>query len=335
MNQVQGPHIVVIGGGTGSFTLLNALKNHTDTITALVNMADDGGSTGLLRDEFGVLPPGDIRQCLVALSQSSDELRELFNYRYPHGSTMEGHSFGNLLLSTVEMMTDDFARAVELASRVLNITGKVVPITLTNCMLVLQDGNQLVKGQHEIKWHTFDHRQPNVRLYLEPDAHANPEAVNAIAAADMVVIAPGNLYASLVPAMLVDGIRQALDQAKARVVYICNLVNKPHHTKDFAVHDYVNELETYIGKGTIDCVLYNIDIPTPELIKKYAHDNEYPVRVEQQALDEASYMAYGGHFLAANALLNPNDTLIKRSLIRHNAEAVVTKLMELAEQARR
>lgn len=328
------PHIVVIGGGTGSFTLLQALKKHTRNITALVNMADDGGSTGQLRDEFGVLPPGDVRQCLVALSESSEELRTLFNYRYPAGSSWEGHSFGNLFLSTVEMTTNDFAEAVNVASKVLNIRGKVVPMTLTNCKLCMNLGSERVVGQYKIETTPFSGKSDAPTLWLEPDAVISPEAKSAIARADLIVIAPGNLYASLMPALLVNGVKEALSDAKARVVYVCNLINKPNHTADFAVHDYVSELERVVGRGIIDIVLYNTDKPTADLLQKYALDGEFPVRVDLERLKNADYRAISGNFLAhKGAERNENDIFIHRSLIRHDARAVTTYLSRILNGA--
>jgi uncharacterized cofD-like protein len=324
------PHIVVIGGGTGSFTLLQALKSQTPYLTALVNMADDGGSTGVLRDELGVLPPGDVRQCLVALSESPGKLRELFNYRFPEG-TFAGHSFGNLFLSAVEKMTDDFGEAVRLASDVLQITGEVVPVTLDRCNLVLRDGqgNVKVRGQYAIETSDFDGRtQP--QLVFEPEAVLNPRAREALVQADLIVIAPGNLYSSLVPALMVSGMSEALQQAKAPVAYVCNLVNKPTQTKNFAVHDYVSELERIAGDGVIDTVLYNTDQPSAKILDAYALDGEYPVVIDQHALEQASYTAIGGNFLSHSSQeRDSNDTFILRSLIRHDVEAIAQALLGL------
>lgn len=322
----QNSRIVVIGGGTGSFTLLQELKKLTKNITALVNMADDGGSTGVLRDEFGVLPPGDIRQCLVALSESSDELRTLFNYRYPAGSSWEGHSFGNLFISTVEMTTNNFADAVKVASKVLNIRGKVVPMTLTNCKLSMNIKGSHVVGQYNIENTQFRGKDDRPDLWLEPSAEINPDANKAISRADLIVIAPGNLYASLLPALLVSGVKEALATATAPVVYVGNLINKPNHTANFAVHDYVDEIERFIG-NTIDSVLFNTMEPTYDLLQKYALDGEFPVTVDQKALQGKHYRAIGGNFLAKQgAVRDPNDTFIYRSLIRHDARAVATCL---------
>jgi uncharacterized cofD-like protein len=210
----RGPKIVVIGGGTGSFSVLSGLKNYAHDITAIVNMSDDGGSTGILRDELGVLPPGDIRQCLVALSQSDQIMRDLFNYRFAEG-TFEGHSFGNLFLTALEKVTGSFDAAVGTASQVLNISGRVVPVTLTNSQLVLAraDGTRLT-GQHAIEGAQLT---PRPKLSLTPSPTLNPEAAATIAAADLIVIAPGNLYASLAPTLIVPGLGAAVAGSPAKV----------------------------------------------------------------------------------------------------------------------
>lgn len=325
---IKNPKIVVIGGGTGSFTLLQSLKHLTPNLTALVNMADDGGSTGILRDELGVLPPGDIRQCLVAMSDAPLALRELFNYRFPEDTSLSGHSFGNLFLSAVEKMTDDFGEAVQLASRVLHISGQVIPVTLSNCNLCLQVDKLLVKGQYEIETTNFtDQAKP--KLWLEPHAKLNPLARAAILGSDLVVIAPGNLYASLIPALLPIGMKKVLADTKAPVVYVCNLVNKPQHTAQFMVQDYVAELERFVGP-VIDYVLYNTDQPSAEILEAYAVEGERPVTVNKSSLKNQRYQAIGGHFLSHQVRQrNPNDKLILRSLIRHDAQAITKALRQL------
>lgn len=324
------PNIVVIGGGTGSFMLLSALKLHPANLTALVNMADSGGSTGLLRDELGVLPPGDIRQCLVALSDAPQELRDLFNFRFPE-SSLGGHSFGNLFLSAVESMTHDFNDAVRIAGDVLRIKGRVLPITLTNCQLVLQTATDRIVGQYTIAETALS---PSLagrpRLLLEPTAVMTELSGQAILEADLVIIAPGNLYGSLAPALLVEGVGTALADTAATVVFVCNLVNKPNHTSGFAVHDYAAEIERFAGSDILDYVLYNSDEPDEALLARYALDQEYPVRIDSEALRRAHYVAQSGAFLSrGDAQRNPHDTLIHRSLIRHDGEALMAALIEL------
>lgn len=326
---VQSPKFVVIGGGTGSFTLLRQLKAYVQDITALVSMADDGGSTGVLRDELGVLPPGDVRQCLVALSNSSADLRELFNYRFPKESSFSGHSFGNLFLSAVEKMTDNFGDAVGLASEVLNITGQVVPITLDNCQLVMDtpDGKTVKGEQLILKYNAKKLKKAKFR-YSTP-ASLNPIAKQAIENADVVVIAPGSLYTSLVPALIVDGVAEALQNTNAKKVYVCNLINKPYHTDDYSVHDYVAEIERFAGKGVIDHLLYNTDNPPKELLRRYSLEGEHMVKFSQRILAKRKGLSLvPGNFLSRGPQhRNPNDTFIHRSLIRHDSDAVCRALM--------
>lgn len=322
------PNIVVIGGGTGSFTLLSALKNYTKNLTALVNMADDGGSTGVLIDELGVLPPGDVRQCLVALSAAPEEVRELFNFRFPKG-TFRGHSFGNLFLSAVEKMTSNFNDAVRMASEVLQIQGRVLPITLDKCELVCEVGKKTIKGQYKLEQTKFPvSARPD--LYFKKPARLNDEAKKAILAADLVIIAPGNLYASLIPALLVQDVGKVLQKTGAKVAYVCNLVNKPNHTDEFAVHDYANEIERFTGKKTLDYVLFNVDMPSGTLLKHYALEEEYPIDIHEEAFAGASYIAVAGKFLShAPRRRDKSDKFIKRSLIRHDGEAVAEALLKL------
>lgn len=319
---------VVIGGGTGSFTVLSGLKKYTSHITALVNMADDGGSTGQLRDELGVLPPGDIRQCLVALSESP-KTRELFNYRFEEG-TFKGHAFGNLFLTALEKMTGNFAEAVELASEVLKIVGNVEPITLTNVTLCAEgkDG-QPIRGEYTIA-HSEIAAKP--KIWLEPDATANPAALEAIKRADVVVIAPGNLYGSLAPALVVPGVGEALRSTKAKRVYVSNLVTKPGPTDGFGVHDFADEIERLADGKFLDYVIYNTDIPDEKLMKKYAHEGEYAVVVDEKVLAERHFEAKGLSVLAKQVWRGSqqSDPLAgTRSFIRHDADAVARQLMRI------
>ena len=320
--------VVVIGGGTGSFTLLRVLKHYFNNITALVNMADDGGSTGILRDELGVLPPGDVRQCLVALAQEP-RVRDLFNYRFQEG-TFAGHSFGNLFLTAVQKTTNDFAEAVKLASHVLNITGRVIPITLDNVTLVHDNPNgTVVRGQHVLSNQVLD--RPHLRL--EPVPIINPDAHKAIATADIVVIAPGNLYVSLAPALLVPGVAEALSQTRAKKVYVCNLVTKPGQTTGFTVASFAAEIERFLGgKVKLDYVLYNNAKPSAQLLKNYAQKGEYWVTYDLHILKDAHYEAIGGHFVLNQPwpVIDKTD-LLPRTLIRHDSEAIAKVLLSLSQ----
>jgi uncharacterized cofD-like protein len=321
---------VVIGGGTGSFALLSEMKHDFSELTALVNMVDDGGSTGVLRDELGVLPPGDIRQCLVALSNAPESLRRLFRYRFDQG-TFAGHSFGNLFLSATERMTDSFDQAVSMAAEVLQVSGQVVPMTLDKCTLHMRTSQGDVVGQRNVELCAIPPTEHPI-FWLEPTARISGKANQAIADAELIVIAPGSLYSSLVPALLVDGVASALESnTQAPVVYVANLVNKSHQTADFGVHDYVAVLEDHMGNRKVDVVLYNNDHPQADLLERYALDGEYPVLIDVDALKSAHYKAIGRKLLnKGNIEKDQNDTRIARSLIRHDGRAVSRALRKLA-----
>ena len=325
----RNPRIVVIGGGTGSFTLLQALKWTTPNLTALVNMADDGGSSGMLRDELGVLPPGDVRQCLVALSRSP-KIRDLFGYRFEEG-TLEGHSFGNLFLTALEKLTGSFAEAVETASEVLNITGKVLPITLDNVRLVLKASDGFtVRGEGKIDVLHFSKPGHKPELSLDPRAAINPEAREALLDAELIVIAPGDIYTSIGPLLIVDGVAEALRQTKARVAYVCNLVVKPGQTNGMSVADHAAEIERFAGSPVLDYVLYNTAEPPLAMLEHYVHDQEFLVEIKPKQLKKATYQALGYPLIASRqATIDPHDKLAAhRSLIRHDATAVAAALLK-------
>lgn len=330
MSSFVGPKIVVIGGGTGSFTLLSGLKNYVRDISAIVNMADDGGSTGQLRDELGVLPPGDVRQCLVALSDSP-RVRDLFNYRFEEGS-LEGHAFGNLFLTALEKMTGSFAEAVDVADEVLNVHGSVLPVTLDNVRLILRQRNgDSVIGEYEIGNMTFDIGDDRPTLELSPPALINPDAKQAIVDADLVVIAPGNLYGSIAPALLVDGMQQALVQTKAQVAYVCNLVTKPGQTSGFMVHDFADEIERFVGAPVLDFVLYNNEQPDKGLLEKYMRDKEFGVEFDKDQLAIRHYKSKGMSLISRDIPdANKSDKIAaSRTLIRHDSDIIARQIMKL------
>jgi uncharacterized cofD-like protein len=323
--------IAVIGGGTGSFTLLSALKEYTTKIAAIVNMADDGGSTGVLRDELGVLPPGDVRQCLVALSDSP-KIRDLFNYRFEEGM-LEGHSFGNLFLTALEKSTGSFRDAIDTASEVLRVNGAVIPVTYDNVRLKMSwpKGTLTLHGERVIDADHFGYDPRKAKLSLEPAATVNPMAIEAIEQADLVVIAPGDLYTSLGPLLVIDGVGDALRRTKAKVVYVCNLVTKDGQTNGFTVGDHVKEIERFGGGGFLDAVLFNNQIPSERILQRYKAENDYLVEVDTAELAKRPYQSIGGSYLGQIASYNPADTHlpVTRSLIRHNPVAVASTLIDI------
>lgn len=325
--------IAVVGGGTGSFTVLSALKEHTKQIAAIVNMVDDGGSTGVLRDELGTLPPGDVRQCLVALSDSP-KIRDLFNYRFESGS-MSGHSFGNILLTALEKVTGNFSEAVETASDILRVSGMVIPATLDNIRLRMEwpEASLTLNGEREIDANYFKYDPRRAKLFLTPDAVANPMALKAIDQADMVVIAPGDLYTSLGPLLIIDGIAEALKKTSAICVYLPNLVTKHGQTTGFSVHDHADEIERFVGDHFIDYVLYNDQKPSKQVLRRYAKENAYIVKADKSKLKKSTYKAISGNFLGQMAPIHKYDKFpVTRSLIRHDSSAVACALISLYEE---
>lgn len=322
--------LVVIGGGTGSFTVLSALRDHISDITALVNMADDGGSTGVLRDELGVLPPGDVRQCLVALSEAPQELRDLFNYRFSEGS-LKGHSFGNLFLSAVQKKTNNFGEAVRMASDVLRIKGQVLPITLDNVRLAISwDDGTMVHGEGRIDIMHFVKEKGRPTLHLQPKGTLNPAARHAIVAADAIIIAPGDLYTSLGPLLIVAGVAETLLHSRATKIYVSNLVEKPGQTSGFSVADHAAEIEHFVGTPFIDYVLYNTARPDPELFEKYAKKGELLVRADKREFTGKHYKAVGVPLIASDrAQAHAGDLLAAhRSYIRHDAKALLHAILD-------
>jgi uncharacterized cofD-like protein len=296
-------------------------------------MADDGGSTGVLRDELGVLPPGDVRQCLVALSDSS-KVRDLFNYRFSEG-TFAGHSFGNLFLTALEKMNGSFSEAVETASEVLRVRGIVIPATLDNVRLRMEWANvsTILNSERVIDAGYFKNDPRKATLSLVPDASANPMAVMAIKQADIVVIAPGDLYTSLGPLLVIDGISSALKETNAVCVYVSNLVTKQGQTEKFTVSDHASEIERFVGAPFLDYVFYNEQKPSRSVMKRYKEENAYLVKIDKKNLDKATYKAVAGNFLGKIAKNEGRDLLpVVRSLIRHDADAVAEALVKLFNQ---
>jgi len=321
--------IVTIGGGTGTFAVLSGLRAHEDLdLSAIVTMADDGGSTGRLRDEYGVLPPGDLRQCLVALSEAPNIMRELFSFRYDRGG-LKGHSFGNIFLSTLERMTGDLDRALDIAGDVLKIRGSVIPVTLEKVKLMAELGNgKRLEGEHSITNCERISRFGLKRLWLAPRPKANPKALAAIRDADLIVVGPGSFYSSIVPNFLVSGVLPVLRRSKAKKVFVANLMNKDGQTDGFTAVTYVETLEHLAGRGQIfDAVLCNTTLPAEALLRRYADEGEPVSRGAREVVGRPIV----GRDLLARRLYRPKagDTL-PRTLIRHDpaklADAVLSFL---------
>ena len=258
----KGPRVVAIGGGTGLSTLLRGIKKYTGNIVAIVTVADDGGSSGRLRDEFRLLPPGDIRQCLTALAETEPLMTELFQHRFGGDGSLSGHSFGNLFITAMAEITGDFEHAIRESGRVLAVRGQIVPSTLRDVTLCATAGSEVRVGESRVPY--GDGRID--RVFLDPaDASINPEAEAAILDAEVIILGPGSLYTSILPNLLVDGMVEALRASPAVKVYVCNVAGQPGETMGFAVSDHLETIEEHVGGSLVDYVIVNSNngLPLP------------------------------------------------------------------------
>ena len=283
----RGPKIVAIGGGTGLSTLLRGLKQYSSNITAIVTVADDGGSSGRLRREMGILPPGDIRNCIAALADEEKLLTELFQYRFHAGDGLSGHSFGNLFISAMTEITGDLEQAIDASAKVLAIRGKVLPATLTDVSLwaKLADG-RIIEGESKITEAMGQIRQ----IGCHPaDPVALPAALAAIKEADYIIIGPGSLYTSIIPNLLVPAIRQALAQVTVPRVYVCNIMTQPGETDNYSVADHLRAIEGVCEERVFDAVLAQRTAPSPQSLQLYAQEHSHPVFLDREEVGKMGY----------------------------------------------
>lgn len=294
----RGPKIVVIGGGTGQSVLLRGLKEYTSNITAVVTVADDGGSSGQLRGELGMPPPGDIRNCLVALADTEPLLETLFQYRFKQGDSLGGHSFGNLFLAAMSQILG-FTDAVKASGKVLAIRGKVLPVTEENLKLkaICTDGQEIY-GESNIGLTP----KPISRLELVPQgSKALPEVLEAIAGADAIVVGPGSLYTSLLPNLLVDGVVDAITASKAVKMYVCNIMTQVQETRSFTAAEHLEVISRHVGTNLFDYIIVNKQPIGDELLQRYAEEGAEPVAIDWDRLRKT-----GTRVLAAD-LLQPGQ----------------------------
>ena len=284
----QGPKIVAIGGGTGLSTMLRGLKNHTKNLTAIVTVADDGGGSGMLRQDLGMPPPGDIRHCMEALANAEPVMQQLLTYRFPQGSgNLTGQSFGNLILAALNGISGSFDEAVSKMSQVLAITGRVLPVTNADVVLEATFENG-TKVQGESKISDFkkaqDCRIESVRL-LPEHPQALPQAIEAIRQADLILLGPGSLYTSVIPNLLVDGISEAVCASKAIKIYICNIMTQDGETEGMTASDHVKALLRHSGPCLIDICLCNSAPVRPGLLERYREEDAAPIVVDKEAIE--------------------------------------------------
>lgn len=325
--------VVVVGGGTGTHTVLRGLRHFADTldIAAIVSMADSGGSTGRLRDEFGFLPIGDVRNALTALASESDKydvlLRQLFLYRFSRGTGLEGHNFGNLFLTALRDIMGSETAAIAAASHILKVSGRVIPVTVDDTQLVAEyDDGLVIVGENEIE-ESLDSRSDSriVSLSLLPQATITDEAREAIISADLLVFGPGDLYTSILANCIVAGFSEAVGQSSAKIVYVCNLMSKRGQTIGMHAAEHVAEICNHIGRAP-DVALINTSTFQEELLEKYAKEGDHPILnncVGDVCLIQALPLAS-----QEEVVLNSGD-VVKRSLIRHDSDFLAETLVSL------
>lgn len=328
----KGPRVTLIGAGTGVPALVEGLKKYSHNLSCVINIIDEGRSSGVLRKELGMPPPGDIRNNLVALSDAQQLLYDLFQYRFMQGS-LKGHSFGNLFLAALTKVTGNFQTAIREAAKILNLKGEVFPASLDDVRVAcrLEDGT-ILHGEQEIvvkgdRIHSIN-RAPIQEVFLEPaEATANPAACEAILTAQVVVIGPGSLFTSIIPNLLLPDVRNALRNTKAKIIYVCNIMTQPGQTNGFFASDHLKHIIKYVGKGVIDYVILNSEVPEQSLLKQYAADKAFLVKND---IDEVRKL--GVQPVLEDLVEDIHEKKLlweKVSLLRHDSNKVAETIMGL------
>jgi len=316
---IKGPKIVAIGGGTGLSTMLRGLKQYSSNITAVVTVADDGGGSGMLRQDLGMLPPGDIRNCILALADTEPIMEKLLQYRFEDGM-LKGQSFGNLFLAAMDGISCSFEEAVRKMSDVLAVTGKVLPVTLDDIKLnaELEDGF-VICGESNINKHDTFHSGKITRVFLETgEAKALTEVLDDIIEADMILLGPGSLYTSIIPNLLISGVCEALKKSKALKVYVCNVMTQPNETEEYTAMDHIHAIEKHSYKGILDyCIVNTSDIES-ELKEKYKTEGAELVKSVGEQLLKEGIKVIEGELVS-----------IKNNFVRHNSKKLAEIIIEL------
>lgn len=318
--------VTVLGGGTGTFVVLTGLREKLLDLGVIVTMMDSGGSTGRLRDQLGVLPPGDLRQCLVALSDAPELWRKLFLYRFEQGD-LKGHNFGNLFLSALEKVAGDYSQVLETAEYVLKTKGKVIPVTMEKTHLCAEyENGKLLKGEGQIdENHTETSRIK--RAFLEPSVAVNKAALDRILESDLVVIGPGDLYTSIIPILLFPEMRKALMNTKARIVFVMNLMTKAGQTANYTAEDHVTDLEKYLGRKPDHIIINNGAIPA-DILQWYIDHHEKPVA------NDLRPPQFNGSVIAEDvvdnvSIMKNRADVLTRSILRHDSHKLAALIETL------
>jgi uncharacterized cofD-like protein len=321
-------NVVIVGGGTGTFAVTQVLKEHDFDLTKIVTVFDDGGSTGRLRDEFGFLPVGDLRQSLAALAKDNGEtwIRDLLLYRFSKGEGLEGHNLGNLILTSLQDMTGSTPKALEIAAKIFRLKGAIYPITTNHSKLVTTyaDGSSVI-GEHELDVMETGGRRIT-KLSLTKKCKIYAKAKEALLTADYIIFGPGDLYASILPNLLVDEIKPVLAASQAQLIYIVNLMTRYTQTHNYTAQEHVHEMEAYAGKY-MDYVLVNTGSIAPAIEKKYAKYNEFPVVNDLQGMKPRSIIR--GDFASSVKLKRQKGDTLPRALMRHDQAKLAKALLSI------
>lgn len=321
--------VVVVGGGTGSFVVLSGLRNYNLDLTAVVSVTDSGGSTGRLRTEFGFLPVGDMRQCLAALALNGKDnyIRRLLLYRFDKGRGLKGHNLGNLILTSLTDLTGSEPKAIEIAANIFRLKGKTLPITSKNIQLAAfyEDGSKVI-GEHEIDEPKHQGAKKIIKLTTKPKAFIYSEAKKAILEADLIILGPGDLYTSILPNLIIGGVKKTFLQTKARIVYIVNLMTRYSQTHLFSSQDHLNEIEKYLGRK-VDYVLINNGKIPASILRLYKKEKGYPVL--NDLVKKPSFKIIKENFLAPKMVIKQKEDILKRSYLRHDSNKLAKTIASL------
>ncbi|PIR96066.1 MAG: hypothetical protein COT92_03075 [Candidatus Doudnabacteria bacterium CG10_big_fil_rev_8_21_14_0_10_42_18] len=320
-------NIVIIGGGTGTFTLLSGLRKFPTNNSVIVSSADDGGSTGRLRKELDVFPPGDLRQCLLGLSYTEKETQDLFAYRFEKGE-LQGHTVGNIIIAALSKTLGGVESAIKQASKMLNVRGEVVPVTLfpTKLSATLNNGKTVV-GEHNIDEPKIKSRPAIKSLQLSPSAPANKRVLRSLERADVIVLGPGDLFTSILPNLLVKGVSEAIAKSKAKKVLVVNLMTKKGQTDNFTAADFVNTVNKYLGKAKLDTVIINNKKPAVNILAKYKKEGAKLIAAE--GVKKLKIKAIAKDLLSKNVFGKVNGDSLKRSYLRHDPDKLAKIIYEL------
>lgn len=316
---VKGAKIVAIGGGTGLSTMLRGLKHYTSNITAIVTVADDGGGSGDIREDLGILPPGDIRNCILALSDTEPLMEELLQYRFKDGR-LKNQSFGNLFLAAMDGISSNFEEAVRKMSDVLAVTGNVVPVTLDNMKLIARlENGEIVEGESNIPKKAIESKSPIEHISISPeDAKAVDEAIEAIREADAIILGPGSLYTSVIPNLMVREISSELIKSSAIKIYVSNIMTQPGETDNYDVADHIKAINKHVGGSIVDYVVINVEELSEELMIKYKEESSRLVEINEEKI-----RALGSDIIKGN-LVKINE----KGLVRHDSEELAAIVIE-------